>query len=61
MNYEFTASLLAFTIVMIMFNLFKDFYILKYHKISGEFNKRLNRRWLGSYAVGVVLIYLMYG
>ena len=61
MNYDFTISLLVFTIIMLLFNIIKDFVIFKSMAPSIEFKKRANRRWIISYIIGLILLYLLYG
>jgi len=62
MSYDFTISLLVFTIVMLLFNVIKDVYI-RYNKIDipDSTLKRIDRRWLISYSIGVLILYVMYG
>ena len=61
MNYDFTISLLVFTIIMLLFNIVKDFVIFKSITPSMDFKKRANRRWIISYIIGLILLYLLYG
>lgn len=62
MSQSFVYSVLAFTIVMLLFNVVKDVYI-RYNKVNIPDNilRRIDRRWLISYTIGVILLYLMYG
>lgn len=62
MSYDFTISLLSFTIVMVLFNIIKDVYINYKDLMLSDYQKaRINKRWLISYIVGVVLLFLIYG
>ena len=61
MSYDFTISLLVFTIIMLLFNIIKDFVIFKGIKPTIEFKKRANRRWILSYIAGLIFLYLLYG
>lgn len=61
-NYEFIASLLSFTIVMVIFNLVKDFILVPYLKITDKnLLDRVNKRWYISFIIGVLLLYITYG
>lgn len=62
MSYDFTISLLSFTIVMVLFNIIKDVYINYKDLMLSDYQKaRINKRWLISYAVGVALLFVIYG
>ena len=61
MSYDFTISLLVFTIIMLLFNIIKDFVIFKSMTPSIDFKKRANTRWIISYIIGLILLYLLYG
>ncbi len=60
MSYDFTISALVFTIIMILFNIVKDFIILPKYNVSEEQLKRVNKRWYISFGIGLLLLYLMY-
>ncbi len=60
MSYDFTISALVFTIIMILFNIVKDFIILPKYNVSEEQLKKVNKRWYISFVVGIVILYLMY-
>ena len=61
MSQDFVLATLTFTIVMVIFNIVKDYYIIPKFKPSNKKLERLNRRWYISFIVGVVLLYVMYG
>ena len=58
---ESILAILVFTIVMVIFNIVKD-YILKYYgdNIPEDHIKRAKRRFIYSYIIGVVLLLLFY-
>jgi len=62
MSQSFVYSVLAFTIVMLLFNVIKDLYI-RYNNItiSDKLLKKIDKRWLISYTIGVLILYLLYG
>ena len=60
MSYEFTVSVLVFAIIMVIFNVIKDFIILPKFNVSEDQLKKINKRWYISFTVGVVILYLMY-
>ena len=60
MSYDFTISALVFTIIMILFNIVKDFIILPKYNVSEEQLKRVNKRWYISFGIGIIILYLMY-
>lgn len=60
MSQSFILNAVVFIIVMVAFTLIKDI-IIRHYNITPEINKKINRRWLISTAVGLIIIYLMYG
>lgn len=62
MNQSLVLSILTYTVVMVAFNIVKDFYI-KYNNVnfSEESLKKVNRRWLISYTVGIIILFFVYG
>jgi len=54
-------AVLTFTIIMVIFNIVKD-YILKYYgdNISEDHLKRVKRRFIYSYIIGVIILVLFY-
>ena len=54
MNQDFVLATLTFTIVMVIFNIVKDYYIIPRFKPSNEKLEKLNRRWYISFIFGVV-------
>lgn len=60
MSQSFILNAVVFIIVMVAFTLIKDI-IIRYYNITPEISKKINRRWLISTAVGLIIIYLMYG
>jgi hypothetical protein len=61
MSQDFVLATLTFTIVMVMFSIIKDYYIIPKFNPSNKKLERLNRRWYISFIVGVVLLYIVYG
>lgn len=59
MTNEFIISALVYTIVMVIFHLLRDV-ILKGHKITLEQKSKMTKRWLLSYGIGIVILYLIY-
>lgn len=58
MSQSFIISATVFTIVMVIFHLVKDVFLAT--KLSPEMRARLNKRWLVSTAIGLVILYLLY-
>lgn len=56
---SFITSVLVYTIVMTMFHIFKDV-ILSGRNITPKMKDKLNKRWLISYVVGVIFLYILY-
>jgi high-affinity K+ transport system ATPase subunit B len=59
MTNEFITSALVYTIVMVIFHLLRDV-ILKGHKTTLEQKSKMTKRWLLSYGIGIVILYLIY-
>ena len=61
-NQEFVIALLSFTIVMVIFNLVKDMFLIPYLKVTDKDSiDKINKRWYISFFVGTVLLFLIYG
>ena len=60
MSQSFTLSAVIFIIVMVIFHIVKDI-IIRGHDITPDIRNKINRRWLISTAVGLVVLYLLYG
>ena len=60
MSYDFTIAALVFTIIMVLFNLVKDYLILPKYKVSKQQLKIIQKRWYISFAIGIILLYIMY-
>lgn len=62
MSQSFVISVLSFTIVMVLFNIIKDIYIsVKDIKISDYQKANIDKRWLISYTIGIILLFVIYG
>jgi high-affinity K+ transport system ATPase subunit B len=59
MTNEFIISALVYTIVMVIFHLLRDV-ILKGHKTTLEQKSKMTKRWLLSYGIGIVILYVIY-
>ena len=60
MSYDFTIAALVFTIIMVLFNIVKDYLILPKYKVSDQQLKSIQKRWYISFAIGIILLYIMY-
>ena len=60
MSQSFIVSALVFIIVMVTFHIVKDI-IIRGQNITPDIRSRLNKRWLISIAIGLILLFLMYG
>ena len=60
-NYEFVISLLSFTLVMVLFNIVKDFIIIPQFSLTEKQIRRVNKRWYISFLIGVIILYIVYG
>jgi high-affinity K+ transport system ATPase subunit B len=59
MTNEFIISALVYTIVMVIFHLLRDV-MLKGHKTTLEQKSKMTKRWLLSYGIGIVILYVIY-
>jgi len=59
MTNEFQISALVYTIVMVIFHLLRDV-ILKGRKVTPAQKEKMTKRWLLSYGIGIVILYLLY-
>jgi hypothetical protein len=60
MSQSFILSAVTYLIVMVTFHIIKDI-IIKGRTISPDMRSKLNKRWLISTVIGLILLYLMYG
>ena len=60
-GYEFVISTLTFTIVMVLFNIVKDYLIIPQYKPNKATLDRINKRWYISFIIGVIILYAVYG
>ena len=60
MSQSFITSAVVFIIVMVTFHIIKDI-IIRGQNITPDIRSKLNKRWLISTVVGLILLYLMYG
>jgi len=61
MSQSFIISATVFIVVMVIFHIVKDVIIRGYTNITPDIRSKINNRWLISTAIGLVLLYLMYG
>lgn len=61
MSQSFITSAVVFIIIMVIFHIIKDIVILSGLKVSAEIRSKINKRWLISTVIGLILLYLMYG
>ena len=61
MSPDFVISALTFSIVMVIFNIVKDYFIIPNYNLSDKTLKKVNKRWYISFMVGIVILYLVYG
>ena len=61
MNQSFIISAVVFVIVMVIFHIVKDIIIRGYSNITPDIRSKLNKRWLISTSIGLIILYLMYG
>ena len=59
MSQSFIISATVFVIIMVIFHIVKDTFLSTY--LSSSMRTRVNRRWLISTAIGLVILYLVYG
>ncbi len=60
MSQSFIISAVTYLIIMVTFHIIKDI-IIKGRTISPDMRTKLNKRWLISTIIGLILLYLMYG
>ena len=60
MSQSFITSAVVFVIVMVIFHIIKDT-IIRGHNITPDIRSKINKRWLISTSIGLLLLYLMYG
>lgn len=61
MSQSFIISATVFIIVMVIFHIIKDIILKGYINITPDQRSKLNKRWLISTTIGLVVLYLMYG
>ena len=61
LNYEFITALLSFTLVMVLFNIIKDFIITPQFNLSRKTLDNINKRWYISFIIGAIILFLIYG
>jgi len=59
MSQSFIISATVFIIIMTIFHVIKD--TILGTKLSSSMRTRVNRRWLISTTIGLILLYLIYG
>ena len=60
MSQSFTIAATVYIIVMVIFHIVKDI-IIRGYNITPGVRSNINKRWLISTAVGLIILYLMYG
>lgn len=61
-NPEFVMALLSFTVVMVLFNLVKDMFLIPYLKVTDKsIIDKINKRWYISFFIGTILLFIIYG
>ena len=61
MSQSFIISATVFIVVMVIFHVIKDVIIRGYNNITPDIRSKINKRWLISTAIGLIILYLMYG
>ena len=61
LNYDFVISALTFTIIMVLFNVVKDYIILPNYNINDTQKKNINKRWYISFVIGILILLITYG
>jgi len=61
MSQSFIISATVFIVVMVIFHIIKDVIIRGYNNITPDIRSKINKRWLISTAIGLIILYLMYG
>ena len=60
MSQSFTIAATVYIIVMVIFHIVKDIIIRGQH-ITLDQRSKINKRWLISTGIGLIILYLMYG
>lgn len=60
MSQSFTIAATVYIIVMVIFHIVKDIIIRGQH-ITPDQRSKVNKRWLISTGIGLIILYLMYG
>ena len=60
MSQSFILNAVVFIIVMVIFHIVKDI-IIRGYNITPGLRSKISKRWLISTAVGLIILYLMYG
>ena len=61
-NPEFVMALLSFTVVMVLFNLVQDMFLIPYLKVTDKSTiDKINKRWYISFFIGTLLLFILYG
>ena len=58
MSQSFIISAVVFIIVMVIFHIIKDVFLAT--KLTPEMKAKVNKRWLISTAIGLIILYLLY-
>jgi len=61
MSQSFIISATIFIIVMVIFHIIKDIIIRGYDNITPDIRSKINKRWLISTGIGLIILYLLYG
>ena len=61
MSQSFIISATVFIVVMVIFHVIKDVIIRGYNNITPDIRSKINKRWLISTTIGLIILYLMYG
>jgi len=59
MSQSFIISATVYLIVMVIFHIIKDIFIDR--GLSPKMRSRVNNRWLISTAIGLIILYILYG
>ena len=60
MSQSFITSAITFLIIMVLFHVVKDVILGNYEITKGQ-RAKVNKRWLISTAIGLVVLYMLYG
>ena len=61
MSQSFTIAATVYIIVMVIFHIVKDIIIRGYDNITPDIRSKINKRWLISTGIGLIILYLLYG